>query len=85
MALKSASTRILDRLDQAAERIDVVAADDRALRRQCEDELRVAVIDHVVDVEAAAHRPLDPPRVEHHPIQNPIGQEQGADTLESER
>ena len=58
--------------------------DDRALGRQRKGELRVAVIDDVVDVEAAAHGTFDAPRVQQHPVQDPIGQEERAHPPETD-
>ena len=46
------------RVEQAAEGVEVVAGDDRPARRQGVDELGVAVVDQVEQVElAAARRP----------------------------
>ena len=62
IALNQRGPRLDLRIEDAAERVEIVARHDRPLRRQPVDQLGVAVIDDVKEVEAAAEAG-DVPRV----------------------
>ena len=60
------------RVEHAAERVEIVARDDRPAGRQPVDELRVAVVDDVKQIEAAGKAGHEP-RVVPEPVRDPIG------------
>ena len=56
------------RLEQTPERIEIVACDDASISRQMMNQMTVAVIDNMKNIEA---RPVarDPSRVNHEPVE----------------
>ena len=59
----------------APERIHVMAGHDRRRRREVVHELRIAVIDNVIQGVSAGNLAADTPRVQDHAIEKPVGEQ----------